>query len=188
MIAQTLNDIWDNDQVKDAVINSGFKGFREDYLAIHLLIRKYKPATFFEIGTCDGSGAKVIKNALGKDAVLFSLDLPTEQIHKSLRVGECDRVGKNCDLPFTQLRGDSMTFEFSQYPCEGYYIDGEHSEENVLRESIEILRLRPRLTIWHDSDIPEVMSGIQKAIRNEDNFRNFEMFRIVDTRITYAIR
>lgn len=188
MIQETYNDLYDSELAKDAIIHDCHPGFKEDYICLQILLKKYKPKTFFEIGCCAGDGTKIIKHTLGKDTVVFSLDLPTEQIHSSLRVGKGDRVGKGCDLPFVLLRGDSMTFDFSKYPCEGYFIDGNHTEENVYHETLEVLRYEPIIVILHDTDIPEVMRGLQRAYTDAANGNDYNLIRVVDTRISYLLK
>lgn len=190
--------------ISDAIINDEFTGFKEDYLILHSLIRKYKPKTFFEIGTNMGTGTNIICNAmilskentrkLGRDCDIYSLDLPTELAHVSLQhpisEGKGDNVGSRCTFPYTQLRGDSMTFDFSKYPCEGYYCDGEHSTKNVCHETEQILmKCYPVIMIFHDSDLPEVEAGILKAFERNKLLRdNYDLFRVTGTRIAYAIR
>lgn len=173
---------------KGAIYNNEFTGFHDDYLVLHCLIKKYKPESFFEIGTNMGTGTKIIKNA-NPEAIVFSLDLPTEQAHVSLQhpisEGKGDKVGSNCDLPFIQLRGNSTTFDYWKYPCEGYYVDGEHTEANVFQETVDIIAQKPKIIIYHDSDMPEVFAGILLGFGNN---KDYELFRVEDTRITYALR
>jgi hypothetical protein len=188
MRLQTYNDIVTPELLEGCIDNNGHPGFLEDYRIIHCLIRKYKPQTFFEIGTCDGSGAKIIKNALRDWSALYSLDLPTELIHQSLRTGTGDRVGRNCDLLFTQLRGDSMTFDFSKYPCEGYFVDGNHTEESVCHETIEVLKNQPLIVIFHDSDLAEVMRGIVDGWGHSDEGDSYDLFFVEGTRIAYLLK
>lgn len=182
------HEIIDRDLSFGAIYNDEFEGFREDYLVLHCLMKKYQPKSIFEIGTNMGTGTKILKNACF-DAVVMSLDLPTELAHVSLQhpisEGKGDRVGKNCDLPFIQLRGDSMTFDFSKYPCEAYYVDGEHDETHVVIETHEILRNRPKLIVYHDSNIEGVFQGILKGF---DGTKGYELFRVIDTRILYAVK
>ena len=89
MIEQLSKDILYD--IEDAILNEEFTGFKEDYLVLHSLIRKYQPDTFFEIGTNMGTGTNIICNAMGfSDDVLnigqvYSLDLPTELAHISLQ-------------------------------------------------------------------------------------------------------
>lgn len=188
MKEQTYADIVTPELLAGAIENNEFHGFREDYHVLHCLLKIHQPKTFLEIGTNLGRGTMIIKNALGEDSKVYSLDLPTELAHISLQhpinEGHGDKVGSLCTLPFIQLRGDSMTFDFSQYPCEGYYIDGEHDFEHPFRESIKISELRPKLIVWHDSDIECVFEAITEAMANEP----YTLYRVTDTRIAYAVR
>ncbi len=189
MKKQTFEEIYDATECANAIINDEYVGFKQDYLMLHALLRKYKPKSVFEIGTNMGSGTKIIKNAVGTLAEVFSLDLPTEMAHKSLqhpiKEGKGDSVGHRCNLPFTQLRGDSMNFDYSSYPCEAYFIDGEHDFEHPFHETTEILKLEPKLIVWHDSDMEPVFKAINEAFKG---VKNYDLFRIADTRIAYAVR
>ncbi|MFI5404915.1 MAG: hypothetical protein ACHQ1D_00230 [Nitrososphaerales archaeon] len=164
-------------------------GFLEDYRALHCLLRKYKPKSIFEIGTNVGSGINVMATAL-PDAKIFSLDLDYETMRLNSKQyplegnGE-DRVGSAAKFPYTQLRGDSMKFNYSKYPCEAYFIDGEHDYAHPRHETVEVLKLNPMLIIWHDADMSDVYNAI------EDSFEwnnNYELYRVEDTRIAYAIK
>lgn len=190
---ETLYDI------DDAILNQEFDGFEQDYLILHSLIRKYKPKTFFEIGTNMGTGTNIICNAMSKhskpylslmkpvECTVKSLDLPTELCHLSLQhpinEGKGDKVGSYCEFPYTQLRGDSMTFDFSKYPCEGYFVDGEHLMLNVSVETKGILDCTPKIIIYHDADLTEVLNGIKVWLPNKD----YNLFRVTGTRIVYAL-
>ena len=103
MIKKKFEDLYDSEICADAIINDEYHGFKQDYLMLHLLLRKYKPRSVFEIGTNMGVGTKIIKNAVGS-AKVFSLDLPTELAHISLQhpinEGKGDSVGHRCNLPF----------------------------------------------------------------------------------------
>lgn len=184
--------------IDDAIINDEFPGFKQDYLVLHSLIRKHQPKTFFEIGTNMGTGTNIICNAIYKNLPSFaearrlkkvySLDLPTELAHISLQhpisEGKGDKVGINCKFPYTQLRGDSMKFDFSKYPCEGYFCDGEHSLLNVKIETNKMLVQQPKIIIYHDADIEGVWLGITAYLPNND----YDLFRVTGTRIAYALR
>lgn len=203
MIEQKYTDIVTPELLAGAIENNEYEGFREDYHVLHCLIRKYQPKTFFECGTNMGTGTNIICNAIlphdrkhdvGLKGIIYSLDLPTELAHISLQhpisEGKGDKVGERCKFPYTQLRGDSMKFDFSNFQCEGFYIDGEHTEKNVTHESEQIIiKCYPKIVIWHDSDMPEVMAGIQGAFsRNQLVRDNYELYRVIDTRIAYALR
>jgi predicted O-methyltransferase YrrM len=191
MIEKTFKQEMDIELCKDAILNNDFKGFKEDYLILHTLIRKHKPVSILEIGTNMGTGTKIIKNAIGAGQV-FSLDLPTEMAHKSLQhpinEGKGDKVGSRCNLPFTQLRGDSMTFDFSKNPCEAYFIDGEHDYAHPMHETMEVLKNNPKLVIYHDSDIDVVYKGIMDGFWKSPNGNKYTLTRVTGTRIAYALR
>jgi hypothetical protein len=187
MIKQTYAEIVTPKLLQGAIENNEFTGFLQDYHVLHCLLRKYQPESVFEIGTNMGTGTNIICNAVPK-AKVYSLDLPTELAHISLQhpisEGKGDNVGSKCKFPFTQLRGDSLTFYYSDYPCEAYFIDGEHDFDHPYYETDSIIGdAKPKLIIWHDSDIPEVWEAITEAIDS-----NYTLYRVTDTRIAYATR
>lgn len=186
MTNQTFTDIYHPDISFGAIINDEFEGFKEDYLILHCLLKMHNPKSVFEIGTNMGVGTEIICNAV-PNATVYSLDLPTELAHISLQhpisEGKGDLVGSKCKKPFTQLRGNSLTFDFKKYPCEAYWIDAEHTEANVLHETKQAVKCKAKLIIWHDSDMPEVMAGILAGIG-----KGYKLFRVADTRISYALK
>lgn len=176
-----------------AILNQEYEGFEQDYLVLHCLLRKYQPKRFMEIGTNMGTGTQIIKNALGPESEVFSLDLPTHLAHASLQhpinEGKGDNVGINCKLPFTQLRGDSTQYDFKpHYPIHGWFIDGEHVEHNVFIETGHAIRSKPKIIIYHDSDIAGVYNGIVKSFDKHDGNNHYTLYRVYDTRIAYALR
>lgn len=187
MINQTYSDIVTPELLAGNIENNEFEGFKQDYEVLHCLIRKYQPTSLFEIGTNMGTGTNIICNA-GKNWLMrvYSLDLPTELAHTSLQhpitEGKGDRVGIKCKFGYTQLRGDSMKYDYSEYPCDAYFIDGEHDTSHVERETYKVSG-HAKLIIWHDVDIPEVMQGIKNGLASY-----FQLYRVTDTRIAYALR
>lgn len=186
MKTQTFADIYDKDIAFNAILNTEYKGFKEDYIILHCLMKMYSPKSVFEVGTNMGTGTEIICNAV-PNAKVYSLDLPTELAHISLQhpisEGKGDKVGSRCKRPFTQLRGDSRTFDFAQYPCEAYFIDGEHTEEAVTIETKQAVKCKAKLIVWHDADMPEVMAGIVAGLG-----KGYELCRVEDTRIAYAVK
>lgn len=188
MINQTFNDIYSDDLAQGAIINDRMEGFREDYLALHCLLRKYRPKRFMEIGTHTGFGTMVIKNALGEDSIVFSLDLPDDESDRSkqhpLSEGK-QGVGYECKLRYIPIRWDSLTYDFRHPHCEGYFIDGEHDWSHVFVESCAVLNQKPEIVIWHDADMEEVNKAILQSLKiNTD----YELYRVTDTRIAYALK
>jgi hypothetical protein len=189
-----FEDIYDQKIAEDAIIHDGYIGFREDYLTLHCLLRKYNPKSLLEIGTHRGIGMNIICNALPKSDV-YSLDLPYEnkdysEQYPSTTIDEkkvdegVDLIGCLAEYPYTQLRGDSMTFDFSKYPCEAYWIDAEHDYDHPFHETTEVLKTNPKMIIWHDSDMEPVLNAINDSMKGQP----YELFRVVDTRIAYAVR
>jgi hypothetical protein len=186
MTKQTYSDIFTKELAVDAILNTEFPGFKEDYLILHCLLKLHKPKSVMEIGTNMGRGTEIICNAV-RPADVYSLDLPTELAHISLQhpisEGKGDKVGSLCKRPYTQLRGDSRKFDFSQYPCEAYWIDAEHTEAAVKHETKQAVKCKAKLIVWHDSDMPEVMAGILAGIG-----KGYELYRVEGTRIAYALK
>ncbi len=187
----TYSEIVTDELSAGAILNEEYHGFKEDYLALHCLLRKYGIKSVFEVGTNMGTGTKIIANAIGPEGKVFSLDLPTELAHISLQhpinEGKGDSVGHRCDLPFEQLRGDSMTFDYSPYKgVEAFFIDGEHDYEHPYHEAEAAIRAEAKLIIFHDADMEEVA----KAIENSFIYAMgecYQVFRVTDTRIAYAV-
>ena len=189
MINQKFTDIYTAELANGAIIHDAYIGFKEDYLILHCLLRKYKPLSVWETGTNIGSGLNVICNAL-PEADVYSLDLDYETMRLNskqypLDSDGTDRVGTAAKFPYTQLRGDSMKFDYSKYPCEGYWIDGEHDFEHPFHETKEVLKLNPKIIIWHDSNIPEVYKAIVDAFKRNTHY---DLYRVTDTRIAYALK
>lgn len=181
----------------NAVIRSDFPGFKEDYLTVHSLIRKYKPKTIMEIGTSSGLGTKVICNAMGikrfgknkKDVKVYSIDVPVgtdpKIIYPQGEDGHPKEPGVYCKLPFTQIFGNSHDFDFSPYyPIEGWFIDGKHDYKYAKNDTSLALKSNPIIIIWHDADIEEVGKAI---IEKMEAHREYDLFRVAGTRIAYAI-
>jgi hypothetical protein len=183
MITKQFNDIVTDELMKGAVLIDGFKGFLQDYSVLHCLLKIYNPKSVFEIGTSVGDGTNLITNAL-PNAKVYSLDLPFGKGDKPLYSGGKDYTGINCKRPFTQLRGDSTTFDYSLYPCEAYFVDAGHFYDNVLAELSHVINQMPKIIILHDSDIPEVWEAIMDTYSALDYY---ELYRVEGTRISYLL-
>ena len=181
----TFAQVYDRELARDAILNESFPGFKEDYLLLHCLVRKYRPRNFFEIGTCEGEGTLIIKNAIGAGLV-YSLELPPHLLQQTDYKFLVQRIGIRCYLPYIQCYGDSMTYNYTQhFPIEGWFIDGQHDYVHAFHESKQAILSNAHLIIWHDSDIPEVFQAIIDAFSENTMYT---VFRVQDTRITYALR
>lgn len=164
-------------------------GFLQDYRTLHCLLRMYKPKTIFEVGTNCGEGVNVMATALPK-AKIYSLDLDYETMRKNskqypLEANGGDRVGSAVKVPYVQLRGDSMYYQYeNHYPIDAWFIDGEHDYEHALHEAKEAKSSDARIIIFHDSDVAEV----EKAIIDCFKFNtDYVVYRVSGTRISFAL-
>lgn len=190
---QTFKDIYTDELAQGAYIHDAYIGFKEDYLILHCLLRIHNPKSVYEIGSNIGEGIKVMRAAL-PNAKIYSLDLDYETMKQNSKQypigadGE-DRVGSAArHIDYTQLRGDSLTFDYKKYPCQAYFCDGEHDTLHAKQETILMLSCKPNIIIYHDSDMPEVMDGILQGLAIHTENSNYELYRVTDTRIAYLLR
>jgi hypothetical protein len=165
----------------NAIIRNEFQGFAKDFLVLHCLIKKINPQTIFEVGTCEGDGTLVITNACRTSSVI-SLDLPPYSAPEFLRP---EVIGRKCTLPYRQVFGDSMTYNYAQhFPLDAWFIDGAHDYIHVKHETEEAIKSNATLIVYHDTDIAEVFQAVLDALNGTD----YHIYRVIDTRISYAIK
>jgi len=156
---------------KNALINTEYYGFEEDYLIIHCLLKKHNPKTIFEIGTYMGNGCRVMKNS-SPDSKIFTLDIVN--------------CGQYCPPDVEKIVFDSMKYDYSKnYPIDCWFIDGNHTYENVYHETKQALLSNPNLIIYHDADIPEVFNGIIDSFNDSSNF-SYKLYRVVNPPRIYS--
>jgi hypothetical protein len=177
--------------------------FVRDYRLLHCLVKKhitndlpksdeFPVFSFLEIGTHIGTGTTIICNAIPESVKcnVYSLDLPLELSRQSsmhpMTEGRRQEVGSACNLPYTQLYGDSLQFDYaSNLPAriDGFFIDGAHDYEHVYHESSMAMQKDPALVVWHDADDPEVLRGIKAAVNER-----YQLFLVDGTRIAFAVK
>jgi hypothetical protein len=174
-----------------------FPGFKEDYLVLHSLIRKYRPRCFMEIGTSTGLGTKVICKAVGlkrsrrnSGKVVYSLDVPPGTDPKILypdgEDGHPQKAGHKCKLPFVQIFGNSYNFDFKPYyPIDGWFIDGKHNYKFVKNDTKLALQSKPIIIVWHDMQIEGVTRAIKEIMVG---VRGYNLFRVGGTRMAFALK
>jgi len=180
------NDIINDDSISNAIENTEFIGFREDYYIIHCLISKWKPDHIFEIGTCTGNGCRIMKNA-NTNSKITTLDIV-----------EC---GNLCPEDVIKINGDSMDYDFSKhYPIDCWFIDGEHEYKNAYKETSEAIKSDAKYIIYHDADLDRVLNGILDSFKDNNKLNNYEIFQVINppfvysstgkdiTRVVYAIK
>jgi len=157
---------------------AGNISFEELFILVELL-QTCQPATCFEIGTYDGRTALNMAANTSNDAVIYTLDLPREQIDSTifpldpfdLGVVEKDTSGTRYrgtewERKIQQLYGDSATFDYTPYrgKMDFVFVDGSHTYEYVLsdsRNAMTLLRNGKGVILWHD--YPNIYS-VLKAI------------------------
>jgi len=187
--------------IRDAIIRSDFSGFKEDYLTIHYLIKKFKARVLAEIGTSAGLGTNVICKAIGIKKwqfwkkmpfggapLVFSIDVPPgtdpKIIYPHGEDGHPFKAGMYCKYPYKQLFGDSTKFDFRPYyPIDSWFIDGKHNFTYVSKGTRQALKSEPKLIIWHDLQIKEV----EKAVVETMSKKPYDAYRVSSTRIGFAI-
>lgn len=181
-----------------AIVRDDFPGFKEDYLVVHSIIKKYAPKTFMEIGTSSGMGTKVICNAMGikrfwlkrKDVKVYSIDVPPgtdpKIIYPEGEDGHPVNAGESCKLRYTQIFGNSNIFDFSPYyPIEGWFIDGKHDYKFVQKDTLQAIKSDPKVIIWHDVDIPSVCGAIVDVMGENENY---DLYRVEGTRVAFVVK
>jgi hypothetical protein len=171
-----------NEYATRLLTNTEFPGFDQDYYVIQCLLMEWRPSSVVEIGTCTGNGSRIMRHCL-PDARLSTVDIV-----------EC---GHLCPHDVRKIVADSMHFDFTTlYPVDCWFIDGEHSYRNVLKESGEVVRSGAPFAIFHDADIPEVAAAIENGFEGT----GYDLFHVVGpgrlysstglnvTRVAYAIK
>ena len=183
-----------------AITRDDFPGFREDYLAIHSILRRYQPSNILEIGTSTGSGTNIICNAMGvrkgllgllfDKSRVISMDVPPGSdpsiIYPDKEDGHPDQAGKNCNFPYTQLLGSSIEFNFERYyPIDAWFIDGKHDYKYCSKDTKQAIKSKPSIIIWHDIQIKEVHKAVVDVMKSHPQYF---LYRVGDTRVAFAIK
>ena len=156
-------------------------GFERDFLILHCLVKKIAPKNLFEVGTCQGYGTLIITNACPACQVI-SLDLPPNSPPFFLKPSD---VGSKCINSYLQVFGDSLTYDYARhFPIDAWFIDGAHDYEHVKFETEQAVSSDAILIVYHDTDIPEVLSAITDVLTTTE----YKIYRITDSRISYAIK
>lgn len=138
---------------------------RADVLTIFEFIRRYRPATFLEVGTFRGATAKLIADKFPSlqitcidpgDQVPVERRLPVqcEEYLPQRRIGELARGCQNITL----IRNCFGNVAWGERRFDMIFIDGDHSTEGCLADSrlALVLLKSPGVILWHDYPNPRV--------------------------------
>jgi predicted O-methyltransferase YrrM len=132
------------------------------------IVRNLEPSKLFEFGTFDGRTTLNLAVNAGKDAVVYTLDLPRSGIESASKPMHRDEIryadkatsggryrGTDAESRVVQLYGDSGSFDFTAYygNVDLVFVDASHTFDYVVNDSLLALRmLRPSggTIIWHD--------------------------------------
>ena len=150
---------------------------------INRLVKSNNPKTLFEIGTFDGRTTLNMAAHSAPDAHIYTLDLPPSGIDTTaLKIDHGDRlfidkpssgarfIGSDVLHKITQLYGDSATFDFQAYfgKVDFLFVDGSHSRDYVIQDSMTALKLvrENGIILWHDyaPEGPTPWPGLTAAI------------------------
>lgn len=176
-------------QVREPQVEEGNVSLLE-IVVIAKLIRKSRARRIFEIGTFDGRTTLNMAANAPDDGVVYTLDLPAEQLGSTAHTVErAERIyiskpvsgsrfmNSEYHGKIRQLYGDSGNFDFSPYvnSFDFVFIDGSHAYEYVLNDSriaIRLLRDGKGIILWHDYDAWKgVTSALNELYESEDDFR-----------------
>lgn len=196
--SQKISDVVVKPFSNGAIIREDFPGFKEDYLVIYSLIRKYNPNHLIEIGTSTGKGTNVICKAMGlkrywvqpNNKKVTSIDVPPgtdpSVLYPEKEDGHPERAGEYCKYPYQQIFGDSINFDFKpHYPVDAWFIDGKHDYKYAYGDTEQSLKSQPKLIIWHDMQIKDVSKAVNDIMSKHPEY---EVYVVKGTRIGYAIK
>ena len=175
-------------QLQEQIEAAGNISFLELFILVELL-QSTQPTACFEIGTFDGRSTLNMAANTPEGAVIYTLDLPREQIDSTvfqlnpadLGVVEKDISGARYrgtewDHKIQQLYGDSAAFDYTPYKgkVDFVFVDGSHTYDYVLsdsRNAISLLRNGKGVILWHDyPSTPSVLRALNHLRASDSRF------------------
>ena len=150
----------------------------------------------FEFGTFLGSTTLNLALNIAADGRIFTLDLDDRSarslnqhpadapLTKTHLVSRPDFEGSQVASKITQLRGNSLEFDFSRWAgsIDLVFVDGGHDLETVTADTEAAFRLvardRPSCVLWHDygnADYPELTAYLEQVAATR------QLFHVEDT-------
>ncbi len=167
---------------------AGNISFEELFVLLELLQTR-QPAACFEIGTFDGRSTLNMAANTSDDAVIYTLDLPREQIDNTVfqlnpadlgviekEISGARYRGTAWEPKIQQLYGDLAAFDYTPYlgKIDFVFVDGSHTYEYVLSDShnaITLLRNGKGTIVWHDyPTTPSVLRAINHLRASDSRF------------------
>lgn len=161
-----------------------------ELLILCALVKKYAPKTLFEFGTFDGRTTLHLALNAPQDARIFTLDLPDDRVVEARKNPDGDvkfagKVVVGCRYKnmsqaerITELKGDSLSFDFSPYAhsVDFVFIDGAHSFPYVVSDTNHALAMLASggMLLWHDcrSSCAGVTQALNQFYAEDPQFKN----------------
>ena len=158
--------------------NGIFPYYEPQYLVIEL-VALLQPKAAFEIGTFRGLVTSLIAMNMPAEGCIYTLDLPSTDIpeHASdlsyikqveSTVGEFFRDTPWMGSKIQQLRGNSLTFDFSPYyeRMELVLVDASHTYQAVFSDSMNAFRMIKvgGVILWHDYESMRSEYGVNRFV------------------------
>jgi len=150
----------------------------EETIIISHLVKMMAPAKIFEFGTFNGRTTMHLAINSPETAIVYSIDIKTgifdfntDGVYlNETSIGEYI-LKSPVASKIRMLKGDSRSFDFSQYEksIDFIFIDGDHSYDSVISDSMNSFKMvRPGgVVMWHDylliKDVTEALSNICKG-------------------------
>jgi hypothetical protein len=175
----------------------GGMGFGE-LVILARVTKGLRPRTVFEIGTYNGLTTAVFLLNSDPDALIVTMDLPTDC------AGGCGRLASDEELvasrqlgsvpralglrPYTQLLCDSMAFDPSPYlnSIDLGLIDGAHDVAHAQNDTIKMARMMSDggMVFWHDYGGKGALRPLAHYL--DDLGKHASIYRIPDTFLAWA--
>jgi len=149
------------------------------------IARTICPKIVFEFGTFDGNTTLQLALNTPEDAVIYTLDLPTNSQGTRLRLDSGDRqmmgtvqvgerfIGTSAEKKIHQILSDSAAYDYSSLrgKVDLVFVDGSHSYEYLDNDTKHALELLDPggVIVWHDymvwNDVTTYLNQTSKRLR-----------------------
>ena len=155
-----------------------FPYYEPQYVVIEL-VAMLQPKAAFEIGTFRGLVTSLIAMNMPADGCIYTLDLPNTEVPEHASdlsyikcvdetLGSCFRDTPWMGTKIRQLRGNSMTYDFSPFDdrMELVLVDASHTYQAVLSDSMNAFRMIQTggVILWHDYESMRSEYGVNRFV------------------------
>jgi predicted O-methyltransferase YrrM len=170
-------------QFEDFACRGGNVAFTE-LAMLAAIVKTAQPHTLFEFGTYDGNTTLQLALNGPDDAIVYTIDLPPDNLSPRLRLDPGDRIfmgratvgqrfkGIAAERKIHQVLSDSAAYDYSflEGKVDFVFVDGAHSYEYLKNDTQHALTmLAPKgLIVWHDylvwNDVTDFLNRLSKSL------------------------